>query len=55
MIMSNYLIKNIQNIINGLVKKNLLGIELVVIQLLKEIEIHFYIKILVLMELKLVI
>jgi hypothetical protein len=53
--MSNYLIKNILNIINGLKKKNLLGIEQVVIQLLKVIEILFYIKILVQMELKLVI
>ena len=53
LIMSNYLIKTIQNTINGLKKKNLLGIEPVVIQSLRVIEILYYIKIWVQMVLKL--
>ena len=52
--MSRYLIEIILNITHTLKILHLLGIELVEIQLLKETEIHFCIKILVLMELKLV-
>ena len=44
LIMSNYLIKNILNFMNGLEKKNLHGIEQVVIQLLRKSK-SFYIKI----------
>ena len=55
MIMSNYLLENIQNFMNGLVKKNLLGIELAEIQLHKVTETHCYTKIWVQMALKLVI
>ena len=54
LIMSNYLIKNYPDYYKWFRKKNLHGIELEEILLLKEIVIHFYIKILVLMELKLV-
>ena len=53
--MSKYLIENYPIIMNILKKQNLHGIEQVEIQLNKEIEIHFYIKGLVLMVLKLVI
>ena len=41
-LMSKYLIKNYPDFYEFLKKKLLLGIELVVIQLNKEIEIHFY-------------
>ena len=54
-LMSKYLIKIILFIMNYLQKKHLHGIELVENQLNKVIEIHYYIKMLVLMELKLVI
>ena len=55
MIMSNILLKNFLKNINILQKRNLLGIEQGVIQLLKVIEILYYIKALEQMELKLVI
>ena len=54
-LMSNILSKIIQNIMNYLQKKLLRGIGLEVNQLNKEIVIHYYIKILVLMVLKPVI
>ena len=50
MLMSNYLIKEHPEYYEWFKEKNLLGIEQVEIQLLKEIEIHFFIKILGLME-----
>ena len=43
-IMSQYLIKNHPEYYELLKKKHLLGIEQAVIQLLKVIEIHYYIK-----------
>ena len=50
LIMSTILLKNTQNITNGLVKKNLLGIEQEEIPSHKVIEILYFIKILVQME-----
>ena len=47
-IMSKYLIKNYPEYYKLLKKQNLPGIEQAVTQLLKEIEIHYYIKELVL-------
>ena len=44
MIMSRYLIKEHPEYYSWFKEKDLLGIELVVIQLLKEIEIHFCIR-----------
>ena len=52
MIMSNYLIKNHNEYYEWFKEKELPGKELEVILLLKEIEILYYIRILVPMELK---